>query len=352
MNDLQHYVDLVDHHIQKVYSASNNKESLEFVTNLLPSFSDNYNGKSPTECISFAQYLLSNSSIEYSKLFALERIQTIVPNTNFYSSSHYKDLIKFIQHFIFTSQPSVNSSSVISSSINLLAVLFKLSYLDPNNGFLRNEIYDDLRNYLHSGILQYQVLALRVENSIIENMNSNKLFASRHPSRYRKSCVSFRDELLLKMVDNSLNLMTETIKENNGTFELIKHCLLLFREALNFDFIGTTSASESSEDTGIVIQVPFSWKYIFEESHNVQMLWDIYFSDSNDISSIALEILVNVVSIRRSLFTSSSTKFNFISLMMKNMNTVMSTNAGLYHLECFHEFSRLLCRFKTIYKLK
>jgi len=71
---------------------------------------------------------------------------------------------------------------------------------------------------------------------------------------------------------------------------------------LSYDFVGT-SLDESTEDIG-TIQVPSSWRALIEEPATMQLLFEVYKSSGPPVSSVALECLVRLASVRRSLFAS------------------------------------------------
>ncbi len=56
-------------------------------------------------------------------------------------------------------------------------------------------------------------------------------------------------------------------------------------------------------------------------------------------------------SARRSVFSNDEERKKFLSGMLENTARIMQSNIGLQHAENFHEFCRLLARFKSAYQL-
>lgn len=71
---------------------------------------------------------------------------------------------------------------------------------------------------------------------------------------------------------------------------------------MSFDFVGIFP-DESTEDVG-TIQVPSSWRKLFEEPDTVELFWTLYMTLPHDWGqTTAMQVLVMLSSIRRSLFT-------------------------------------------------
>ena len=66
---------------------------------------------------------------------------------------------------------------------------------------------------------------------------------------------------------------------------------------------------------------------------------------------MALEVIVQLSSIRRSLFAVERERTEFLNHLMGNIQNVMRTKRGLEHEDNYHEFCRLLGRLKASYQL-
>ena len=128
--------------------------------------------------------------------------------------------------------------------------------------------------------------------------------------------------------------------------------LSLVKACLAFDFIGSTY-EESSDDVGS-IQVPATWRSVFEEPGYLDVLWGCWKTFSGQACVAAMECLSQAASIRRSLFTTDADRQKYIYIIMRETIWTLTTAAGQSKLQDvgnFHEFCRMLSRFKSTYQL-
>ncbi|CAI7934492.1 unnamed protein product [Closterium sp. NIES-54] len=118
---------------------------------------------------------------------------------------------------------------------------------------------------------------------------------------------------------------------------------------LSFDFVGT-SLDESSEELG-TIQVPSSWRAVLEDTATMQLFFDYYAATKPPLSNQALECLVRLASVRRSLFTGEAERLKFLSHLMNGSTEILRSKQGLSQHDNYHEYCRLLGRLKTNYQL-
>ena len=140
----------------------------------------------------------------------------------------------------------------------------------------------------------------------------NTPIAGRTLTVHRKTAVSFRDQTLLQIFQTAIttlrNLQFSTQGQNilsmlQGKDKIAsKFALEVSTECLSFDFIGT-NPEESQEDVGTV-QVPSSWRAIMQDTSTIQLFFDYYLSSEPPRSKLALQALVQISSVRRSLFQS------------------------------------------------
>ena len=79
-----------------------------------------------------------------------------------------------------------------------------------------------------------------------------------------------------------------------------EQALSLVVRCLNFDFIGT-NPDESTEDVG-TIQAPTSWRNVLQDPGTIEMLFEFYANTDPPRSSKAMEAVILLCSVRRSLF--------------------------------------------------
>ena len=66
---------------------------------------------------------------------------------------------------------------------------------------------------------------------------------------------------------------------------------------------------------------------------------------------MALQALVQLSSVRRSIFSSEKERTGFLQSLMTGLQSLMQSKKGLEHVDNYHEFCRLLGRLKASYQL-
>lgn len=125
--------------------------------------------------------------------------------------------------------------------------------------------------------------------------------------------------------------------------------LSLTVRCLDFDFIGT-NPDESTEDVG-TIQAPSSWRPILQDPSTLEIFFYFYRHTDPPRSSKALEAVILLCSVRRSLFPTDKDREAFLERLMTGIRELLSNQTGLQHQENYHEFCRLLGRLKANYQL-
>ncbi|KAH9752572.1 Importin N-terminal domain-containing protein [Citrus sinensis] len=137
--------------------------------------------------------------------------------------------------------------------------------------------------------------------------------------------------------------------------------LSLCLKCLSFDFVGT-SIDESSEEFGTV-QIPSAWRPVLEDPSTLQIFFDYYAITEAPLSKeafaleiqgpimVALECLVRLASVRRSLFTNDAARSKFLAHLMTGTKEILQTGQGLADHDNYHEYCRLLGRFRVNYQL-
>eukprot|EP00775_Hariotina_reticulata_P008394 gene8394-8578_t len=126
--------------------------------------------------------------------------------------------------------------------------------------------------------------------------------------------------------------------------------LQLALSCLSFDFVGTC-LDDSAEDVS-TIQVPSSWRSLVEDPATLQLFLDYYAATRPPPSKLALECLVRLASVRRSLFSSDVERSKFLNRLVNGCRDILTSGTGLLnHHDNYHEFCKLLGRLKTNYQL-
>ena len=168
---------------------------------------------------------------------------------------------------------------------------------------------------------------------------------------HRKVAVSFRDLALFHIFQIALTTLQQllqrqvTVESPQQEFSLNMHTLQLVKLCLTFDFIGTCP-EESTEDTTSV-QVPASWREVIQDPATMQLLFDVHKSGEPAHQKVALECLVQMASIRRSLFGEDAQRALYLTHLMNGTMEIMQNQRGLQDQDNFHVFCRLLSRLKA-----
>lgn len=125
--------------------------------------------------------------------------------------------------------------------------------------------------------------------------------------------------------------------------------LSLVVRCLNFDFIGT-NPDESTEDVG-TIQAPTAWRPLLSDPATTDLLFDFYAKTEPPQSSKAMEAIILLSSVRRSLFQTDKDRAAFLSRLIGGIREMLKNRTGLNHQDNYHQFCRLLGRLKANYQL-
>lgn len=98
------------------------------------------------------------------------------------------------------------------------------------------------------------------------------------------------------------------------------------------------------------VQVPTNWRSALLELDSLKLFFDLYQILPPRISSLALTCLVQITSIRRSIF-SNNERIKFLNCLVAGAVEILKTSHGLSESNNYHEFCRLLARLKSNYQL-
>lgn len=216
------------------------------------------------------------------------------------------------------------------------------------------KIDQDVKEFL-KGSMEHCMIGVKILTQLVSEMNQiAEMDVNLSFTRHRKIACSFRDtqlfeffllscELLTQARDNSKNYTIDEIQQG-----LILELLQLAKNCLSFDFIGT-SADESTDDM-TTVQVPTNWRSALLELDSLKLFFDLYQILPPRISSLALTCLVQITSIRRSIF-SNNERIKFLNCLVAGAVEILKTSHGLSEPNNYHEFCRLLARLKSNYQL-
>eukprot|EP00242_Pyramimonas_sp_CCMP2087_P001295 CAMPEP_0198228690 /NCGR_PEP_ID=MMETSP1445-20131203/113729_1 /TAXON_ID=36898 /ORGANISM="Pyramimonas sp., Strain CCMP2087" /LENGTH=1057 /DNA_ID=CAMNT_0043909107 /DNA_START=452 /DNA_END=3625 /DNA_ORIENTATION=+ len=294
-----------------------------------------------TEYITQCQFILDNSKHPYAQLLASSSLVRQVTE-NSLSPQLRLDIRNYVLTFLFNNAESVQPY-VSTALVQLLCRVTKLGWFDTD---AHHEIVKDLTKFLEASSAHY-FCGLKVFNQLCMEMNQPT--PGRSLTQHRKTAVSFRDNSLFHIFPIALQSLAQLQKDQNADPRHLEQAILLSLKCLSFDFVGT-SLDESTEDPGN-IQVPSSWRPLIEDPATMQLFLDVYATTKPPLSSMALECLTRLASVRRSLFTTEAERNKFLARLMAGTREILRTQQGLSEHANYHEYCKLLGRLKTNYQL-
>lgn len=301
------------------------------------------------EFIPQCQYILENSNQPYAQLVASQSLETLI--TQFWNNFANDQKLE-IRNYIFNhlaSRASNIEEFVVLRLTKLVCRITKLGWFDSPE---HRQIIEEITKFLEATI-DLHIIGLRILCTLVDEMNNQT--TGKSLTTHRKTAVSFRDQALFQAFQLAISTLRnlqvgsmrgltpqQQVKVGQLALELANACL-------GYDFIGT-NPEESSEDVGTV-QVPSAWRPIVQDTATLDLFFQFYIQCDPPRSSLALQALVQLSSVRRSLFATDKERAIFLQTLMSGIQSIMQSRKGLQHEENYHEFCRLLGRLKSSYQL-
>ncbi|CAL9167346.1 unnamed protein product [Musa hybrid cultivar] len=290
------------------------------------------------------QYILDNASTPYALVLASSSLLKQITEHKL-SLQMRLDIRNYVINYLATRGPELENF-VIGSLIQLLCRVTKFGWFDDDKF---REVVKEATNFLNQASSGHYSIGLKMLNQLVSEMNQPNVGLPL--IQQRKVACSFRDQSLFQIFQVSITSLHQL--KSDGNFQvsgvLKELTLSLALKCLSFDFIGT-SVDESSEEFG-TLQIPSSWKPVVQDPSTLQVFFDYYRIMGPPLSKEALECLVRLASVRRSLFTDDPARFQFLGHLMNETKEIIQTGEGLADHDNYHEFCRLLGRFKVNYQL-
>ncbi|XP_057520891.1 uncharacterized protein LOC130801107 isoform X2 [Amaranthus tricolor] len=286
------------------------------------------------------EYILENARNPYAVLFASSSLLKHVTENRLPLQLR----LQIRNHVVnYLASRSANLEHfVMTSLIQLLCQVTKFSWFDDDKF---PELVNDVVNFLNQQGVAHCAIGLKILNQLVIEMNQSTPGLTL--TQNRKVATKFKDHALLQIYGISVTSLLRL--KTDAQQKLQELALSLSLQCLSYDFNGT-SIDESCDETG-ANQIPLSWRSIIEEPSTVQIYFDYYAITSPPLSKVALECLVRLICTRRGLFTSNTTRMQFLTLCMMGTKDILETGRGLNHHDNYHELCRLLGRFKLNYPL-
>ncbi|XP_075159155.1 ran-binding protein 16 isoform X3 [Haematobia irritans] len=300
------------------------------------------------------QMLLDRADSSYAQLLAATTLTKLIQGLNL---EQRIDIRSYVLNYL-ANRPNLQHF-VVQALVTLLAKITKYGWLDTyKNELVFQTLLEDVKTFLQ-GSVDHCTFGVQILSQLVLEMNSIvEVDANISFSKNRKIATSFRDQQLYDIFLLSCNLLV-TARDNSKTINfmdesqqayvnLISHVLRLTKNCLSFDFIGS-STDESSDDMNSV-QLPTSWRPAFLDSNTLKLFFDLYQILPNGLASYSLSCLVQMTSVRRSLFNNSE-RTKFLTHLVEGVKNILVNLHGLRDPDNYHEFCRLLARLKSNYQL-
>ncbi|KAF9419633.1 hypothetical protein HW555_003911 [Spodoptera exigua] len=285
------------------------------------------------DTLSKCQALLERADSSYSQLLAATTLSKLISkSTASLSTQQRLDIRNYILNYLATRPKLANF--VVQALVSLFARITKLSWFDMiKEEYVFHNVINDITNFLRSQELC--TIGVQLLSQLVVEMNQvSEADAYRSLAKHRKIASWFRDAQLFEMFRLSCSLlgtMRDKAPElsDERQHALVAALLRLSHNCLTFDFIGTTS-DESSDDL-CTVQIPTSWRPTFLESGTLDLFFELYHLLGGALASLALACLVQLASVRRSLF-SSNERAKFLNRLAAGVLRILENTQSNYQL--------------------
>ncbi|KAI8368699.1 armadillo-type protein [Blakeslea trispora] len=299
---------------------------------------------SPSDTASALRVLLENSPNPYVQTFALSRLKQLVQaQFALFNQDFRVQLRSFLLEYAF-----IHPDLLPFIITQLAAVLASLTLLGWTEVEQYKDVHKDLLQFIQASV-DHRIVGMQILAIMVQDVNPPSF--AKNASKFRKAAGEFRDTQLLSICETAYKSLEElvehTIAFTNSTQEqrLQEATINLMIKCFSYDFNGT-SVDESGEDIGIV-QIPSSWRALFEGPKFLDTFFKAYSEFPPPNSSKVMECLVQVASVRKTLFNDQDERSNFVIKVMQGIREIILASQGLNDVDNYNEFCRLLFRFRA-----
>nr|KAG5695795.1 hypothetical protein BaRGS_013393 [Batillaria attramentaria] len=308
------------------------------------------------DCLAKCQLLLERGSSPYAQLLAATTLTKLVCRANLTLPLEQRvEIRNYVLNYLAT-RPKL-LQFVSQALVQLFARITKFGWFDVSKDeYIFRNVVTDVGKFIQSGSTQHVMIGVQLLSQLVCEMNQvSESEASRSLTKHRKIASSFRDTQLFEIFQLACSLLRSAagnIKSldfsDSSQHGLLSHTLRLAHNCLTFDFIGT-STDESSDDL-CTVQIPTSWRSAFLDVNTLELFFDLYSGLPPSLSPTALSCLVQIASVRRSLFNNAE-RAKFLNHLVMGVRSILDNPQGLSDHNNYHEFCRLLARLKSNYQL-
>uniref|UniRef100_T1G0A4 Exportin-7/Ran-binding protein 17 TPR repeats domain-containing protein n=1 Tax=Helobdella robusta TaxID=6412 RepID=T1G0A4_HELRO len=297
--------------------------------------------------------LLERRNSVYSQLLAAKTLLKLVTSSNDnLSKSHKRNIQSFVLNHVIN---SLNMEAyVLQSIVRVYCHITKLSWFDTvEENYIFRNVLGDLNYYIQSNNPHYMFIAVYILSSMVAEMN--EVDEGITTNRHKKVSFSFRDHQLFDyfklgctFLQNASLLIDKINFADQTQLNLLNQSLQLVFNCLSYDFIGTLS-DESGEDVS-TIQVPTHWKSAFLSESLLKALFTLLDHTPTVLSILVLKCLVQMASLRRSLFNANE-RMNYLQELCQGVKRCISLCQERESQDIYHEVCRFLARLKMNFQL-
>ncbi|GAU92882.1 hypothetical protein RvY_04905-2 [Ramazzottius varieornatus] len=304
------------------------------------------------DCLQKCQVLLERGQSPYSITLALNTLTKLCSKQPFLTVAQRIDIRNFILNFLYAN-PKL-APFVLQAATKLYATIIKCGWFDrEKDEFLFRGAVDDVTKFIQ-GSMEQSIVGIQLLAALVTEMShSGNGDSARSLTTHIKTSAAFREVQLFDIYKLACTLLQNALK-NNATptddvrLGLFSSLLSLALACLNYDFVGT--AVDESDDANTV-QIPAAWRSTFVDPGHLKLFFTLYTSLPPSVSHLALSILVQLGSVRRSLFNSTE-RATHLHALMSGVRDILENHAtNLGDAQCYHEFCRLLARLKASFQL-
>lgn len=305
------------------------------------------------ETLSKCQALLERADSSYAQLLAATTLGKLVGRaTQGLSLQQRLDIRNYILNYLATRHKL--ASFVVQALVSLFARITKLGWFDTiKDEYIFRNVMADVTNFLQ-GPVEHCMIGVQLLSQLTCEMNQiSEVDANRSLTKHRKISSSFRDTQLFELFQLSCSLLDTARAEpldlaDERQHGLMAQLLRLAHNCLTYDFIGT-STDESTDDL-CTVQIPTRWRPTILEPGTLELYFELYAALPGSLACLALACLVQLASVRRSLF-SNTERAKFLNHLVAGVKHILENPQGLSEPGNYHEFCRLLARLKSNYQL-
>ncbi|KAJ6221671.1 hypothetical protein RDWZM_000216 [Blomia tropicalis] len=308
------------------------------------------------DCLPKCQLLLERRDSSYAQLLAATTISKLISRSqNNLNIEQRLEIRNYILNYLHSNTKL--APFVLQALVTLFARITKIGWFDSNKDdkFVFQEIIPQITHFVQGSVESCNIGVQLISNFVLEMNQPNSQEVNRSLFKHRKIAASFRDKNLFEffqLAQELLNRALEGLKATKFLDEdqqtLISNLLKLTIHCLSFDFIG--ASSDDSSDDLTCVQIPTNWRPAFLDPKTLKLYFDLFHLLPSHLSSLSLSCLVQLASVRRTLFNNLE-RATFLNNLINGIRCILENPQGLSEAGSYHEFCRLLARLKTNYQL-